>query len=228
MTPGRLGRQVPRGTKHLDLLVQHLLRKGLFGVDKTELRSYVEHYTQKTLKGIREPTNPNAEKNWSVPPAEFVDSTRRDTVMRQARFPYRSWIYLYDEIFEILGGYKGRSYMPLPEFIKMSEDLIMDGPTPCYPSFMQQDLDAGNQTLLPNDIPARLHLQRQRQFRRAVHAQATRAVVEADGGMEADPGLEGRPRPADCPPSGSAPSCTSPTTRPCGGNTGTPGIWGST
>ena len=111
------------------------------------LRNYITAYTQDGTGA-----SGRQKQYFAVPPDEYVKQMRRDMVMRQARFPYRYRVYLADEVWEILGGYKGRRYMPIPEVARWTRDLIMDCPNPCWYSFQQPGIDDEYQTKLPNDI----------------------------------------------------------------------------
>jgi len=131
----------------LDLVGQQALRKGYWIRDHGQLRHYITQYTQH-----RDKAKSRRERYLSVPPDEFVKNMRRDVVMRKPRFPYRYRVYLADEIWEILGGYKGRRYMPIPEVARWSRNLIEGCPNPCYYSYQQPGVDALYQTKLPSDI----------------------------------------------------------------------------
>ena len=131
----------------LDLVGQQALRKGYWIRDHGQLRHYITQYTQH-----RDEAKSRRDRYLSVPPDEFVKNMRRDVIMRKPRFPYRYRVYLADEIWEILGGYKGRRYMPIPEVARWSRALIEGCPNPCWYSHQQPGVDAEYQTKLPSDI----------------------------------------------------------------------------
>lgn len=131
----------------LDLVGQQALRKGYWIRDHGQLRHYITQYTQH-----RDEAKSRRDRYLSVPPDEFVKNMRRDVTMRKPRFPYRYRVYLADEIWEILGGYKGRRYMPIPEVARWSQALIEGCPNPCWYSHQQPGVDAQYQTKLPSDI----------------------------------------------------------------------------
>ena len=153
MHPNYLVWHYPGGSReeedaYLRLWGEHALRRGSWLRDHGFLRNYITAYTQDGVGA-----SGRQKEYFALSPDEFVKQMRRDTVMRAARFPYRYRVYLADEIWEILGGYKGRRYMPIPEVARWTRDLIMDCPNPCWYSFQQPGIDDEYQTKLPNDIP---------------------------------------------------------------------------
>ena len=74
--------------------------------------------------------------------------------MNDPRFAdYRIHVYLHDEIFEHIGGYKGR-WRPLREVANLDAMITMNVKNAAWPSFMEQAIkkDTQYQVKLPSDI----------------------------------------------------------------------------
>lgn len=120
------------------------MRKG----EWVEDYSFLSMYIKARGAGQKFPNADNLMK-----PENFVKLSRDAMFMRKERFPQRFRMYMADEIFELIGGYKGRRFLPVPEVARISSELIKDCPTPCWFSFMQHGVDANYPMILPNDIP---------------------------------------------------------------------------
>jgi len=133
--------------KYFKLAGEEALRNGYWIRDYAYLRKYI---TCLARKG--EGFNKNMKEYFSLSPSQYVRRIKKDLILRKVRIPYRYRIYLADEIWEILGGYKGRHYMPLDEVEKMVYEIIKDSKNPCWFSFMQQGIDNNYHIKIPNDI----------------------------------------------------------------------------
>lgn len=131
--------------EYLQLAGMEYMRNGGWVRDNANIREYITAQAEKIKLPPKHP--------FGMKPDDFVKQCRKDIFMRKARFPYRYRMYMADEIWEILGGYKGRRYMPIPQAAKLVGDLIRNCPTACWFSFMQPGVDAGYPMLLPNDLP---------------------------------------------------------------------------
>ncbi|MDD5706937.1 MAG: sugar-binding protein [Kiritimatiellae bacterium] len=123
------------------------VRRGAWTRDNAFLRQYIEVNT-----GHQPAADAGQRAYFRRPPDEFVKRLREDLTLRPSCVPYRARVYLGDEMWEILGGYKGRRYMPVEEVARWVGDLIRDSPNPCWFSFMQPGVDDQYQCRLPNDI----------------------------------------------------------------------------
>ncbi len=133
--------------RYLTALRAQAQRNGSWVRDIGFLREYITTYTQKSSTGSAKQTT-----CFQQPPDDFVRTLREKVIQRKAAWEHRARVYMMDEIWEILGGYKGRRYMPVEEVARWMRDIVMDSPTPCWGSFMQPGIDDQYQCKLPNDV----------------------------------------------------------------------------
>ncbi|MHC4873404.1 MAG: COG1470 family protein [Planctomycetota bacterium] len=133
--------------KYFTLMGEDLLRKGFWTLDLAYLREYITAINTDG-HGLRG----GKLKSFTLPIEKYTENIRNKVILRKARQRYRFRNYLYDELHEIIGGYKGRRYMKIPEVREFTENIIKNSTTPCYPSFMNSGVDKGYHVKLPNDI----------------------------------------------------------------------------
>ncbi len=125
-----------------------LYRKGYSIWEYYDLRTYISYQATHESLG-----SANRNKFFSPPPEQWVEQVAQLQQHTSELDRYRSRYYLADEIWEILGGYKGRRYMPLDKAAKLFEDVLMNCKNPAFNSFMIHGADDNYDAIIPNDIP---------------------------------------------------------------------------
>ena len=129
--------------EYLDLRGQEILRNGKWGWIWVGMRGFI--------KSVHDATQQSTERGRQAL-EERVRRAKETKLDRAAQAPYRYRLHMADEIWEVLGGYKGRRWMPVEDVAQATYDMIMDSPNPCQFSFMQPAIDDLYHVKLPNDI----------------------------------------------------------------------------
>jgi len=136
-----------------------IYRGGFFIFESWDLRQYITYQHQLATEPTPKLTarDEALDRFLKPPPHEFVRQLKQMLKQTAPFNRYRTRVYLADEIWEILGGYKGRYWMPMEEAADFFEEVVMNCPNPAYNSFQVPGADADFDYLLANDIPQIFH-----------------------------------------------------------------------
>jgi len=125
-----------------------LQRNGILVSEHVHVNQYIgAHATQKKWGASAR------DQLYQLPPEEFSQKVAALLRRHHDLEPYRYHIYLADEVWEQIGGYKGRRRLSVERTGKMIETILQATETPSFNSFMIHGVDAQFHVTLPNDIP---------------------------------------------------------------------------
>ena len=123
-------------------------RKGFLISEIVDLRGYIRARATRTEWG-----DSYRDRLYQKDPVDFVAAVRSLFAETADLDVCRYRLYTFDELWEILCGYKGQRFMSLPDAATLFETLLDVSRTPSWGSFMIHGVDEGLPETIATDIP---------------------------------------------------------------------------